>query len=293
MKYGIQIPMTDGIIEAWKWLGNLERFCGRSGGKRFQTEQATMFGKMTKYIPFALLVLVSTSLPVHAQGILNILKRRPEPAPKVPELIHQLQGSDQARSRSTAANDLRQYDAKQFPEVIRALIHSLEHDVNPSVRAEAAQALGRTHPITQAAGQALERAASKDSVWRVRMQAWSSLKGIQIQGWRNQGPSAVEDYIVNAAPAAPPQQKSKSLFEVQAPSIPLPSPPVAITTPTPNSLVITEPEPAQYTVPRPLPVGAPWSTSVPTPPRRITAPEIIDEAPPLSPPPPTAPIPLP
>jgi len=256
---------------------------------------------MTKHIPFVLLIVLSVSLPAHAQLFPGILKRpRTEPTP-VPELINQLEGSDQARKRSSAADDLRQYDTKQFPEAVRALIHSLENDVNPSVRAEAAQSLARMRPITQAAGQAVERASSKDPVWRVRMQAWSSLKQMQLAGYRNRGPAAVEDYIANSSPKqpAPPVQPQfqpnapKSIFvEVPPQSTPLPSDPVPIATPVNNSLILTEPEPVQHGVPRPLPVGTPWSTAVPTPPRRISAPELID-APSITPPPPTSSIDVP
>src|SRR5690349_12411334 len=112
-------------------------------------EDATMLGINTKHTLLVLLVLLSAAVPAQAQILPNIFKRRPEPQPNVPELINQLQGADQARSRSSAAHDLRQYDPKQHPEVIRALIYSLEHDMNPSVRAEAAQALGRVDPVTQ------------------------------------------------------------------------------------------------------------------------------------------------
>jgi hypothetical protein len=242
---------------------------------------------MIRQIPFVLLLLLLASGPAHAQLLGGIWKRqqRPEPTEKVPELIQDLKGADRARSRTTAADELRQYDANQFPEAVRALIHSLENDANPTVRAEAAQSLSRMRPVTQAAGQAVERAASKDPVLRVRWVAWYALKSLQLAGYKNRGPAALEEAIVKT-PTPVQQQPNDHIFvkePAQPTSTPIPSEPVVIMPPA-NSLLISEPEPAQYSVPRPLPIGAPWSTAVPNTPRRLSPPELINEAPLLDPP---------
>lgn len=260
-----------------------------------------MFGRIVRHLLLVLLIFLGAGLPAHGQGILSGIFKRPrhEPMPppstKAPELIAQPQPTDVRPS--TPAEDTRQGDVK-FYDAIRALIYSLEHDANPTVRAEAVQNLGRMRPVTQAAGQAVERAASKDAVLRVRFQAWSALKSLQLAGYRNRGPAAVEEYIAKGPPAAPQTNGSIPVdprFPQGNASTPLYTEPVALTPtlptpPTNNYLELRDPEPAQFTVPRPLPVGAPWSTAVPTTPRRIVAPpEVIQEAPSLTPPPATAP----
>src|SRR4029077_19657794 len=86
--------------------------------------------------------------------------------------------------RCAAAEELRQYDAEKFPEIIPILVDVLLHDSKASVRAEAAQSLGKLRPINQQAGGALEEAVAHDAAMRVRLQARSSLLLYYMAGYR-------------------------------------------------------------------------------------------------------------
>lgn len=102
-------------------------------------------------------------------------KKPPIPAERVPELINTLQTDGDENKRSSAAEELREYDPVAFPQMVPALIDALQNDKKPSVRAEAAQTLGKLRPTSQNVAQALEQAREKDPTLRVRLQARSSL----------------------------------------------------------------------------------------------------------------------
>jgi hypothetical protein len=78
------------------------------------------------------------------------------------------------------------------------LIDVLQHDEKSSVRAEAAQSLGKLRPISQDAGMALEE-ATHDSAIRVRLQARTSLMSYRLSGYHS---PAKESEKVVASPAA-------------------------------------------------------------------------------------------
>ncbi len=141
---------------------------------------------MKRYMLLVLLATFAFASSVQAQGIFGFFNRkRPDPASHVPELIYKLKASRSYRERLVAADELRQYDPQQFPDIVPALVDALRTDTHYRVRLEAAQSLGRIRPINQAAGAALQQAASADQAWRVRLQAWSSLKVYQMAGYRS------------------------------------------------------------------------------------------------------------
>ena len=133
---------------------------------------------------FLLLVPVALIgvLPVQAGGI--IFNRKPNP-PAVPnntkvedrtgDQIRTLRGDKDERRRITAAEGLARYDLRQFPQAGMALIDALQNDPSPNVRNDVAQALGKTRPLTQQVGQALELAFENDSSRQVRATARTSL----------------------------------------------------------------------------------------------------------------------
>ncbi len=98
-------------------------------------------------------------------------KRPPTPAERVPELLLLVKTDGDESKRAAAAQELRQYDAAQFPAIVPVLVDVLSTDQKPGVRAEAAQTLGKMRPISQQAGMALEQALTNDSSMRVRLQA--------------------------------------------------------------------------------------------------------------------------
>ncbi len=161
---------------------------------------------MTRRLYFILLV-------VPAEGSIFGKRAATPPEKRVPELIHTLKSDTDEGKRSAAAAEMRDYDAKKFPDMMRVLIDALQNDTKPSVRREAAISLGRLRPITAAAGQALQRAAAKDPSLRVRVQAWSSLKIYQLNGYN----ARMKD---SPAPAAPAPATSKSPGKVDRTATP-------------------------------------------------------------------------
>jgi len=110
-------------------------------------------------------------------------KPKTSPQQRVPELIIALKAEKDAHKRADAAEELRQFDLKEFPEIIPVLIDALQSDPATSVRIEAATGLGRLRPISTQAGQALEKAVSGDPNLRVRLQAKASLVYYQLSGY--------------------------------------------------------------------------------------------------------------
>jgi hypothetical protein len=100
---------------------------------------------------------------------------KPEPAEYVPVLIKTLQGDPDERKREIAAGELRDYDMKQFPDIMPTLIEALKNDPNSSVRHEVVNSIGKLRPISEPAGFALDQAATNDSSFRVRAAAKSTL----------------------------------------------------------------------------------------------------------------------
>jgi hypothetical protein len=134
------------------------------------------------------IVLLATTISPAEGGIFG-RRAKPKPAVRVPELVGMVKADADDRKRASAAEELREYDAKTFPEIIPTLIDVLQTDATWGVRLEAAQSLGRMRPVSQAAGQALERAAAHDESLRVRIQARYSLTMYQLSGYRNTGGS--------------------------------------------------------------------------------------------------------
>jgi hypothetical protein len=127
------------------------------------------------------LLLATVADPV-AAGIFG-KKGKPTPAERVPELLSILKTDGDERKRASAAEELRQHDAKQFPNIVPTLIDVLMTDPKPGVRAEAAQTLSKLRPVSKEAGWALEQAIAKDASMRVRLQARSALLHYHLAGY--------------------------------------------------------------------------------------------------------------
>ena len=126
---------------------------------------------MKRRVALVLLLAPILTAPASAGIFFNKKPDKPNPADRVPELIKTIQTDGDEDKRMAAAAELRNYDATQFPDVIPALIDALLNDKKPSVRAEAAQSLGKIRPIADAVGAALEESLAKDGSMRVRLQA--------------------------------------------------------------------------------------------------------------------------
>src|SRR5262249_40877996 len=132
-----------------------------------------------------LLLLTATPALAPAGFIFGKKAPKPDPAVRVPELLGVVKADGDEDKRCAAAEELRQYDAEKFPDIIPVLVDVLEHDSKASVRAEAAQSLGKLRPVNQQAGAALEQAVAKDAAMRVRLQARSSLLLYYMAGYHS------------------------------------------------------------------------------------------------------------
>ncbi|MBX7103893.1 MAG: HEAT repeat domain-containing protein [Gemmataceae bacterium] len=137
---------------------------------------------------FAMATVVTGGL-LAGQADAGIFSRKPkaDPAEQVPSLIMQLKTDKDEAKRSTAAEELRHFDAKAFPEMMTVLSDALLKDSSVSVRAEAAATIAKLRPINPQAGYALEQAASNDPSLRVRMAARQSLWQYNLLGYRSSG----------------------------------------------------------------------------------------------------------
>ncbi len=109
---------------------------------------------------------------------------RPDPTARVGELINVVLSDASEKKRALAADELRHYDGQKFPEIVSILAEVLKTDKATGVRIEAAQSLGKIRPVSSTAAQALDQASHKDPAWRVRMQAWTSLRLYHLAGYR-------------------------------------------------------------------------------------------------------------
>lgn len=133
------------------------------------------------------LLIASLSAPDGFAGVIFGRKnnKKPTAAERVPELLAQMKTDGDAGKRAAAAQELRQFDIQQFPNIVPGLIDTLLSDKEPSVRAEAARTLGKIRPISEQGGMALEQALAKDSSTRVRLQARSSLMQYHWSGYHS------------------------------------------------------------------------------------------------------------
>src|SRR5262249_4106641 len=131
-----------------------------------------------------------------------------------------LKSDGDEKKRAAAAEELRQYDPAQFPEMVPALIEALFSDKKSGVRAEAAQTLGKLRPVSQQVGQALLMARDKDESMRVRLQARSSLLDYRWHGFKSDGKNALPG-ATKEPPLAdnPPPQESRPMPVVPTPPV--------------------------------------------------------------------------
>jgi hypothetical protein len=224
----------------------------------------------------AVLIVVLPARPASA-GIFFGKKTKTTPTERVPELLKDLKTDGDEHKRSSAAEELRQYDPQQFPEIIPALIDALLNDNKPGVRAEAAQTLGKLRPVNVAAGNALEQALARDGSMRVRLQARSSLLQYRWAGYTSGTKEQQPPTQSKEPPLAPepPAASAPRLSPVPATSTSLPASPPAASAPR------LSPMPAASTSlpasPRPLPLGpavkatTPAAAGVPAPANRPAA----------------------
>ncbi len=207
---------------------------------------------MKRLITLVLLLAPVLAAPASAGIFFTKKADKPNPAVVVPDLIRTVQSDGDEDKRMAAAEQLREFDPAQFPDVVPTLVEALLSDKKPSVRAEAAQSLGKIRPVSDKAGMALEQALAKDSSMRVRLQARSVLLQYRWSGWKEPAPKKDETPTARPKEPAPPQSKEPPL----APTVGK-APPVAQLssryTPQPASAPRLRPAPAAVRVNAPQP----------------------------------------
>jgi hypothetical protein len=207
-------------------------------------------------------VLLGASLPAPA-GIFA-RRKKPDPVQRVPELVQILKTDRDDRKRIDAAEELRQYDSGQHPQIVPALIEALQSDPKPGVRSEAAHTLGKIRPVNQPAGQALERAASQDHALRVRLQARTALMFYHMAGYSSKKGEPPAAPGGNPATKEPPLPAGATTAEP-----PLAAPPPPAATPPPPAPVPVSAPPSAPSLYRPLPsnlVAPPTAVPLAAPP---------------------------
>ena len=227
-----------------------------------------------------LIILVVVLIPAFVVPVQGSIFRKSapktDPATRVPELLSTIKTDKDDRKRTSAIEELRNVDAKTYPEIVPVLIDALLQDQRPNVRWEAAQTLGRIRPPSAAAAQALEQAASRDSSRWVRLHSRTALVGYKVAGVG----AKKTDETTNTPPA-----KSALKAPTPAPKALTTAPPPRIVDKAPTPVVKTTPA-TNSSVPRPLPSdNTSWSTAVPVAPGRATPPPaLLGDGPVLAPP---------
>ncbi len=200
---------------------------------------------MKSYLYVMLLVVPAIALPAQG-GIFNYKPNsaRPKPETRVPGLLLTVKADPDEGKRAAAAAELREFDARLFPEIIPVLIDVLQNDTKPSVRREAAISLGHL-PVTPAAGQALHLASTKDPALKVRLPAWASYKSYQFHGYHDR-PVAPLPKIISQG--EPPGAGSHKAVIYDAKTIPAGTPVVQNPPPVPQGSVFA-PRPAPQAIP--------------------------------------------
>ncbi len=197
---------------------------------------------MKHRLALALLLAPVLVAPVSAGLFFNKKADKPNPAVVVPELVRTVQSDGDEDKRLAAAEQLREFDSVQFPDVVPVLIQVLLSDKKPAVRAEAALSLGKIRPVSDKVGVALEEALAKDSSMRVRLQARSVLLQYRWSGWKE--PVVKKDETPTARPKGqvPTQSKEPPLAQTSDRTLPRPAAAPRLLQ-TPSSVPLT-PSPA-------------------------------------------------
>jgi len=207
-----------------------------------------------------LVILLGWTAPAPAQ--LFAKKVKPNPSQRVPELILILKTDPDEKKRAHAAEEIREYDATLFTEIVPVLVDVLQQDKKTSVRMEAVNSLAKIRPVNGLAGHALEKTAATDESWRVRLQAKTALTKYHWSGYSAAKTEMMPTSSKKATPEPP-------LAALAPPVIPTVAPTPAPATPRPLPLT-----PTSGPIARPLPMGPPNDAPppLPTAPSAPTAP---------------------
>jgi hypothetical protein len=172
--------------------------------------------------------VLAVAAPVQAQ--LFSRKAPPNPSQRVPELVLILKTDPDERKRLHAAEELREYDAGTYTEIVPVLADVLLHEKKANVRLEALNSLFRIRPVQPVALTAIEKAANEDEFWRIRWQAKVDLTKLQLSGYplkKAEAPVAIAKKKSSEEPALLEPTGPPARFVVEAlppPANPAPRP---------------------------------------------------------------------
>lgn len=137
-----------------------------------------------------------------------------DPSSRVKQLIATVQSDPDVDRRKAAVGELAGHDPRTSPEVVTALVYSLQKDPSPDIRAKAAETLGGYRTVYTTAATALESAEAGDPDKAVRAAAKSALWQYGLNGYKvsagNASTQTAEPPLAKLAsrPSSPPPSVS-------------------------------------------------------------------------------------
>src|SRR5262245_37454458 len=213
---------------------------------------------MKRFPSLTVLLVLAAVAPLAPAGVFSVSKKvtKVDPAQRVQQLLATIKTDGDESKRSAAAKELREFDAGQFPQMIPVLCDVLLTDAKVSVRAEAAQTLGKLRPVNQQAGNSLEQAVAKDASLRVRLSARTALLGYYMAGFKGGKKDDTQWPTTKEPPLAEPTVKTPAPAPAPAPSRPNPV--------QPTRVIPNETPPPPLADPEPPPANRSTSPLVPT-----------------------------
>ena len=156
---------------------------------------------------------------------------------RIRQLADILRSDPDERRRQAAVNELAEADPRMHPDVMPSLIAALRKDA-ASVRASAAETIGRFRTVFPLAGAALENAAESDPSPAVREAAKQSLWEYHVNGYKSAKGTEMflsqtaEPPIAKPAGRRPPITTEPSTAPVIPVANATPPPPVAVALPS-------------------------------------------------------------
>jgi hypothetical protein len=157
---------------------------------------------------------------------LGVFGKKGKSEAQIKRLIETLRTDPDEAKRRAAIADLHDADPRAHPDVISALIASLQKDGSATVRGDAAAAIGHYHHVFPLAGMALEATAEQDASMAVRASAQQALWEYHLAGYRSlRGADGIAGQS-KEPPIARPASLQPSVLPVTAvsPAIPQPMP---------------------------------------------------------------------
>lgn len=172
----------------------------------------------------------------------NAPAAEPAKPSKAQSVVDILKADLDEKKRLAAAETLRTADPRTSPDVVPALMNSLQQDPSATVRAAVAETLGKLKPVSQEAGSVLELSVVGDPSEAVRKASQQALWQYHLNGYRSSAANAATPQT-----AEPPLAKPKTI-------LPRPPVPTVLTSKTPAAPTPT-PTPAPPPAARPITTG--------------------------------------